>query len=220
MNAKPNGCAASPVSPNDSFHRADSRFYTDSARLLAGVHQGDARAADELFRRYVDRLVGLARKGLSSRLGARIDPEDIVQSAYQAFFARAEKGQFSHRQSGDLWRILSAIAVNKLRRQVARNQAAKRDMTLEHLLETSSAKAFDPHSTDPMPSAVVAAKEEEELLMNGLNSFQRRMLQMRFEGYTLDEIAAELGYSERTVRRLLDTTRQRLKLRLAELAIE
>lgn len=61
----------------------------ESAKLLRDWQDGDERAASLLFERYVDRLLVLARNKLSPRMKRRIDPEDVVQSAYRSFFASA-----------------------------------------------------------------------------------------------------------------------------------
>ena len=49
-----------------------------SGDLLARWRAGDADAAAEIFRRYADRLIALARGRLSAKLARRIDPEDVV----------------------------------------------------------------------------------------------------------------------------------------------
>ncbi len=57
-----------------------------SAQLLIRWREGDQAAADALFRRYAERLIGLVRLRLSEKLARRVDPEDIVQSVYRSFF--------------------------------------------------------------------------------------------------------------------------------------
>ena len=66
----------------------------ESQQLLERVRSGDKDAAEELFERYVDRLIELARKRLSPRLARRLDPEDIVQSACRSFFRLARAGRY------------------------------------------------------------------------------------------------------------------------------
>src|ERR1700679_4129725 len=58
-----------------------------SGDLLARWRAGDQQAATEMFHRYANRLILLARSRLSPRLSHRVDPEDVVQSAYRSFFA-------------------------------------------------------------------------------------------------------------------------------------
>src|SRR6188508_3437537 len=70
-----------------------------SMQLLNRVRDKDPQAAMELFDRYVQRLVALVRVRLSPKLKRRIDPEDVVQSAYRSFFMHAQTGQFSLQRS-------------------------------------------------------------------------------------------------------------------------
>ncbi len=67
----------------------------ESIELLNRFRGGDDDAARELFDRYVHRLIGVARNRLSVKLARRVDPEDIVQSAYRSFFRGADDGNYS-----------------------------------------------------------------------------------------------------------------------------
>ena len=46
-----------------------------------------------LFNRYAGRLTALARLRLSHAVAARVDAEDVVQSAYRSFFVLARNGK-------------------------------------------------------------------------------------------------------------------------------
>jgi RNA polymerase sigma-70 factor (ECF subfamily) len=191
----------------------------DSVELVERFRQGDQRAADELFHRYVGRLTALAHKRLSERLARRVDPDDIVQSAYRSFFVHARDGAYSIQESGDLWKLLAVITLNKLRRQVERNTAGKRAMAHEQSFQVdSSMVGMGPEmvTREPSPDDAVALIEEVEELKRGLTPSQVQMLELRLQGYTVDEIAAQVNRSERGVRRLLDKIKDRLQQRLAD----
>ncbi len=102
-----------------------------SRELFALYKSGDSKAAGEIYDHYVARLIGLVRKRLSSKLSRRVDPEDIVQSAYRSFFLRARDEQYVLDEAGDLWRLLVGITLNKLYGQVERHTAARRDVARE-----------------------------------------------------------------------------------------
>ncbi|MEZ6126232.1 MAG: ECF-type sigma factor [Planctomycetaceae bacterium] len=70
------------------------RSELSSIRLFASLVDGEASAANEVFHRYLQRLNRLARTRLAPQLNARVDPEDIVMSAYRSFFV----GTFSDRK--------------------------------------------------------------------------------------------------------------------------
>src|SRR5262249_27654834 len=112
-----------------SCHRRPPMTADDvSVKLVARWQAGDQQAAAELFHRYAVRLIALASSRLSSRLATRVDPEDLVQSAYRSFFSGAREGQYELQQSGDLWRLLLVITLRKLHDQVRRHTRAKRDV--------------------------------------------------------------------------------------------
>jgi RNA polymerase sigma factor (sigma-70 family) len=183
--------------------------------LLNLYRSGDTRAADELFHRYVNRLVALARSRLSRKLARRLDPEDIVQSAYRSFFVGAREGKYTLTRGSELWGLLAAITLNKLHRQIERNTAGKRAISLEHSFGSSSSSQYlltaEAIAREPSPSEAMAGADELEQLMNGVDDLHRRMLELRLQGHTMDEIATETGRSERTVRRVIEKVKARLQ---------
>src|SRR5262249_62295502 len=104
-----------------------------SAELLERYQRGhDEAAAEELFRRYAGRLTALARSRLARSLAARVDPEDVVQSAYRSFFLLARDEEVLVRESGDLWRLLVRITLRKVCRSARRHRAHCRSVEREH----------------------------------------------------------------------------------------
>ena len=186
--------------------------------LLENYRTGDQRAATEIFRRYVDRLTVFARARLAPRIAARVDADDVVLSAYRSFFLRARDGRLTLDRSGDLWRLLVAITLNKVRRQVAFERAQKRSVDREHRLGTSEltepAEFGGPRA--PGAAEALAAADELECIMAGLPPFKRRLLELRLGDCPIPEIAAETGRSERTVRRALAELQRLLERRLLE----
>ncbi len=91
--------------------------------LVARYRRGDQQAATVLFRRYVERLTVLVRRRLSPRLASRMDPEDILQSAYRSFFDGLGRGAFEVQGADELWGLLAAITLHKLCRKAAYHRA-------------------------------------------------------------------------------------------------
>src|SRR5262249_17101191 len=110
--------------------RIDVREKADDS-LVARWHQGDQQAAAELFRRYVDRLIALARSRLSGKVAQRVDPEDVVQSVYRTFFADVRDGRYLRDRGGDMWQLLVTITLHKVNDQIRRNKSDKRDFQKE-----------------------------------------------------------------------------------------
>jgi RNA polymerase sigma factor (sigma-70 family) len=189
----------------------------DSAVLLARLAAGDDTAADPIVQRYFARLARLAQTRLCAKLAGRVDPEDIVQSAYRSFFVHAREGQFAVSRGGDLWRLLASITLHKVYRQHARHTAARRDVYRE--LPGPIGQDPRPESNlacdrQPSPAAASALADELERCLADLTPLERRVLELRLQGQALDEIASAIGRTERTVRRALQSVRERLEHRL------
>src|SRR5438445_12984995 len=101
---------------------------SQSADLLSRLATGDERAAEEVFERYVQRLTHLARSRLAAKLASRVDPEDIVMSAYRSFFVAARDGKYQLQRSGDLWRLLVEVTLHKLYHAAERHLAHRRSV--------------------------------------------------------------------------------------------
>lgn len=184
----------------------------DVANLLERLRKGDQQAGSELFQRYADRLVTLARGRLSAKLAQRVDAEDVVQSAYRSFFAGARNGRYDLQQASDLWRLLVTITLHKLQHQFKRNTAEKRSVDRERRPANPQLGGipYDLLAQEPSPVEAVALTEEVERLMREREPLHRRMLEMALQGYDTEEIAADTQRSERTVRRVLERVKQQL----------
>jgi len=179
----------------------------ESGDLVARCRRGDQQAAADLFRLYAGRLVALARTQLSSKLSRRIDPEDVVQSAYRSFFSNIQDGRYDLERGGDLWRLLVRITLNKLSTQVRRHSRQKRSARQEvtfgsedSLLGISAGLL----SHEPSPEEAVGLADHLEQIMRRLQPAQRRVLELRLQGHKLEETADQLQRSERTIRRVLE----------------
>jgi RNA polymerase sigma factor (sigma-70 family) len=191
---------------------------TPSAELLARyVHSHDETAAEELFHRYALRLTALARSRLSQALASRVDAEDVIQSAYRSFFLLATDGKVVLRESGDLWRLLVRITLRKVYRSARRHRADCRSVEREH--PAPDAMDVVALSREPTPAEAVALIDELRFVLAPLDARERRVVEMRMQGHEIDEIAAEVGRSPRTVRRILAALGSELEHRLSDAAL-
>lgn len=191
------------------MHNADDATSID---LMARWRDGDEQAADELFHRYAHRLVALAHTRLSAKIARRSNAEDVVQSVYRSFFVNARAGRYSLERSGDLWRLLVAITLHKLRGQVERHTAEKRSIHQEQTAGDFGLPAAV-LAEEPSPAEAAALADEIEEVMNRLEPLQRQILELRLQGYNLEEIANAVQRSIRTVKRGLSDIRHQLELR-------
>ena len=183
-----------------------------SAFLAARVASGDPSSPQAVFDRYVARLIALVRPRISRQLGQRIDPEDVAQSTFRSFFRRAGLGELSLGRGAPLWRLLSAIALNKLHKQAEHHLAAKRSIRRE---SAAPAMADDDWlapsiaGREPDPAEAAALADELKALLAGLDSLTRRVVELRLGDYSHEEIAAAVQRSDRTVRRILADVQDR-----------
>jgi RNA polymerase sigma-70 factor (ECF subfamily) len=191
----------------------------ESAELLTRWRDGDQQAAAELVERFTERLLALARNQLAENLARRVDAEDVVQSAYRSFFAGARDDRYVVRQSGDLWHLLAAITLHKLHHQVARHTAAVRSVRREAGFGRESSLLglqADVVTRAPSPAEAAALIDELEFVLRPLSALHRRMVEMRLQGHSLQEIATATDRSERLVRRVLDHVKSTLRQRFPE----
>ena len=190
----------------------------DSIALVNRVRAGDERASEELFFRYFQRLMALIGRRFPTRLSPRLDPEDVVQSAYRSFFTAAQDGRYVLKESGDLWKLLVAIAINKLHRRIAHHNAAKRAIDREVSVgETQGSFNIDPQklATEPTPDEAVALREQLELVNGSLSqTTHRTMFELSLQGLPIAEISQKTMRTEHHVRRVLKSVRKSLEQRL------
>jgi RNA polymerase sigma-70 factor, ECF subfamily len=181
--------------------------------LMARLRAGDQEAAAEVFNRFAHRLIALARTHLYNATRAKEDPEDIVQSVYRSFFARQRAGQFRIDSWGDIWGILTVLTVRKCGRRFNYFRAARRDVHREVPLPYSDhiGAGWEVVAREPTPAEGAALAETLEQLMRRLDETDRQILSLHLHGCTHAEIGVQVGYSQRTVRRTLDTIRKQLR---------
>jgi RNA polymerase sigma-70 factor (ECF subfamily) len=176
--------------------------------LLRLWQAGDESAAREIFERYFERLLALARRRISQRLASRVDPEDVVQSAFRTFFGRYKAGQFTIQDSEDVCKLLARITVHKTLRQIAFHKAAKRDPSQEAGQGSDGqAQLLEVLDREPTPEAVNAFVDQLDHFLKQLRPEDRQILEMRMQGYNSLEIAEKLGISDRKIRRLMERVR-------------
>lgn len=188
-----------------------------SSELLRRCQAGDPSAAETLFRRYFTRLHGLVRTRLSKQLAERLDADDVVQITFRSFFSGVRDGRYVLKRAGDLWRLLAAIAVNKLRHEERRHAADKRSLGVEQL-PLPPREELDEDTAwlarEPTPEEAAMLADEVQALLRPLNDEQRRMVQLRLQGNTLNDIAEAMRCSQRTVRRIMDNVKRHLEERM------
>jgi RNA polymerase sigma-70 factor, ECF subfamily len=182
--------------------------------LMVRLRSGEDAAAREVFERFAGRLVALTRSRFNRLLARKVDPEDVVQSAFKSFFVRHRAGKLDVGDCDGLWNLLTVITLRKCADRAEYFLADRRDAARE---ATGSAggdgsdawlAALD---RVPRPEEAVILAETVEHLFRDVSAHERPILELSLQGYTAPEISVQLGRAERSVRRLRERIRKRLE---------
>ena len=172
----------------------------DDAALLDAWADGDRTAAAELTRRHFDGLYGFFR----SKLGGEVD--DLVHDALLRALETRRKGT----QIEDVRAYVFAVARNLLVDRLRQRQRSF-DATVTSLADLG-----------PTPSAAVARREQERLLLEALRTIpvdHQILLELYYwEQMSGSQLASVFEVPEGTVRTRLQRAKELLTRRIAELA--
>jgi RNA polymerase sigma-70 factor (ECF subfamily) len=174
--------------------------------FIRRVRAGDARAAEELVRRYEQAIRVAVRVRLTDpALQRHFDSMDVCQSVLASFFVRAAAGQYDLDSPAQLTALLTRMAQIKLAEQARFQGRQRRDA--RRLAEAGGPEP-EAAAPDPTPSRLVAGRELLEALRARLTAEERDLVERRGEGQTWQEIAAALGGTaearRKQLRRALD----------------
>ncbi|MCX7422328.1 MAG: sigma-70 family RNA polymerase sigma factor [Planctomycetia bacterium] len=158
----------------------------------------------EVVRQYSQRLIAFARTRLPDDLARRVDPEDVVQSAYRSFFRRLNQGEFEFEGEHDLWQLLATITYCKTQNLVKHHHRQKRDARRDEPTPISNGLV----DREPGPEDVAMFYESLGKLLSELPDHYREFVLLRLEGYSIEEIAQRVQRSQRTVLRVLARLRK------------
>jgi len=192
----------------------DSDWHAWMVRLV----EADSEAEQRFWDLYGERLQRLASQHLSSGLRRRVGAEDVVQSACRTFLRRVQDGQFEFSNAENLWRLLCAITLTKVRQQARFHGRQKRAINQERHLGTDQALSRVGYviSPEPTPAESIEFADQLEQLLSLLDDEERAAVLLKLEENTNNEVAEQLRCSERTVRRIISRVQTRWKKNLLE----
>jgi DNA-directed RNA polymerase specialized sigma24 family protein len=180
-------------------------------RWLGKLKAGDPAAAQQLWDRYFQRLVGLARHKLRAVPRQARDEEGVALSAFHSFCRDAGDGQFPQLLDRDgLWRLLAVITARKAAHVMRDEARHKRGGGVGPVSATEEASVLE-QLLSREPTAEMAAQMADQYrhLLRRLGDNDLEAIAVaRMEGYSVDEIAAKLRYSSRSIKRKLQLIRR------------
>ncbi len=170
---------------------------------IHALSEGNDDVAQQIWERYFQRMVELARNKLRASVSRAADEEDVALSAFHSFCQAAAERRFPRLANrDDLWQVLVVLTARKALDQRKYATRKKRAEGSTRPLDDAALDAVVGAQPDPAFAALVA--DEFRFLLEKLDDPQLRHIALRkLEGYTNDEIAAEMDCTVRTVGRRL-----------------
>jgi RNA polymerase sigma factor (sigma-70 family) len=179
------------------------------------LQAGDPAAAQELWERYFRRLVGLARKKLRGSRRRVADEEDVALSVFASLCRGAKAGRFPQLlDRGSLWALLVVITLRKVAHLVRHERSLKQGGGVAIVGEAQADPGEEPPleqvlSREPTPEMEAQMAEECQRLLRCLGDKELEAVALaRMEGCSVEEIAEQLGYAPRSIKRKLRVIRE------------
>ncbi|MHC4431253.1 MAG: sigma-70 family RNA polymerase sigma factor [Planctomycetota bacterium] len=172
---------------------------------------GDNSAQDRLCRAYGERVRRIVRLRMGTELRSKLESMDLVQDVLMC--ALRDLGDFTYRNEGDFLRWLSRIAENRLRDNLEKLHADKRDIRREVRLDnhgpTTGGRFFAVRGPidATTPSVIMSRKEELDKLEKAIDElkpeYREVIVLKRIDGLSYKEIGERLDKSADAIGMLL-----------------
>ena len=218
----PQGEGAEQEAPESDEDILPSHFRTEAVQeLVAQAQAGNVEALNDLFTRYYDSMVDVARRRLGPRLRLKEDADDLAQTTFRE--ATRDFKQYQYRGEGSLLRWLMQILRNKIRDKAEYYSAGKRDVSRELSAEEAggtddggASRRLESKSPDLSVTRFVQHGEEVDILREALGKLspdhRKAITLVFFQGLTLRQAGDMMdGRSEDAVRMLLRRAESRLR---------
>lgn len=182
-------------------------------RLVILAQSGDQSALDQLCKVYNERVLRIIRMRMGPELRTKLQSMDLVQDAFISALRSIEN--FTYKNEGDFLRWVSKIAENRLRDNLDKLHANKRDIRKEIPLKDNRSST---HTQDAFvgisgpvdtttPSLIMSRREDLNRLekaMDKLKPEYREVITLtKIEGLSYKKTADKLGRGPDAVRMLL-----------------
>lgn len=181
-------------------------------RMIERLREEDPQAAGQIWQRYFQRLIPLARAKLKALPHRAVDEEDILVSVFDRFFQAAKQDRFTRLQDrDDLWQILFLLTERKVADQYRAAATQKRGGgdAVQRRAGQSEADLLELADQEPGPEFVAILNDSlARALARLAEPTTREVAILRMEGYQNPEIADRLEISLSSVERKLRVIRE------------
>ncbi|HMD47745.1 MAG TPA: sigma-70 family RNA polymerase sigma factor [Bryobacteraceae bacterium] len=186
----------------------------DEAELIRAAQQGDQRAFEQLVRLYDQSVLRLATNLLRSPEEAN----DIYQEAFLRVYKNLHTFRFDCSFHTWLYRIVSNLCLDALRKRKVRREESSVVETSEGLLDRMD--AVEERRADGNPERRLESQELKERIqevLGGLTPRERAVFEMRhYQGMRLRTIGEVMGTSEEAAKNCLFRATQKMRAALGD----
>ena len=178
----------------------------NTQRLVFLAQAGDEAALGRLYEVYSERIHRILRIRMGKELRSKMESMDLVQDAFISALRSLKK--FTYQNEGDFLRWLSKITENRLRDQVEKLHAGKRDIQREIPLNNnrqskdSFADTYEP-LISTTPSVIVSKREDLDKLEQAIDKlkpeYREVIIMSKIEGLSNIKIGEKLGKNPHAV---------------------
>ena len=186
----------------------------DEPELIRAAQQGDQRAFEQLVRLYDQSVLRLATNLLRSPEEAN----DIYQEAFLRVYKNLQTFRFDCSFHTWLYRIVSNLCLDALRKRKVRREESSVVETSEGLLDRMD--AVEERRADGNPERQLESQELKERIqevLGGLTPRERAVFEMRhYQGMRLRTIGEVMGTSEEAAKNCLFRATQKMRAALGD----
>jgi len=184
---------------------------------LKGMKKQDQESIRNLWYRYFDKLVHIARTKMGTRSNPLNDEEDIAMSVFCALNNAAVNNRLEQLTNrNELWALLLTITQRKII-NARRYESAQKRSDVRTINETDLNTALESThvfnmdllaSEEPTPDTLSILNEQFHILIEQLSDAKlKRIAIKKLEGYRNEEISKIMGVAVRTTERKLKVIR-------------
>jgi RNA polymerase sigma-70 factor, ECF subfamily len=186
----------------------------DESALIRAAQGGDADAFEQLVRSYDQSVLRLAMNLLRSPEDAR----DVYQEAFLRVYRNLHAFRFDCSFSTWLYRIVSNLCLDQLRKRKVRKEEPASLATSEGQLDRFEFVAEERADVDPqrrLMSAQINSRISE--VLGSLTARERMVFEMRhYQGMRLRSIGEALGTTEEAAKNCLFRATQKMRAALGD----
>ncbi len=184
-----------------TFHLGRSPMKPDRLDgLLDRLCDGDSQAAERVFVAYEPYLRMVVRRQLPSRLRAKFDSSDVVQSVWADVLQGFRETRWRFQDVAHLRAFLLKATRNRFIDQCRVHRSAIEREQVAGRLQARNLEV----SASLQPNQCAEADELwERMLVHCPSAHHQKLLQLKRQGCSLAEIAAQTGLHPSSVRRIL-----------------